>query len=347
MHRQPGRRRYFTQLDRNGHHGRDDDLGRFAALGIRAIRYPILWETHRPRRRRRRRLVAWPTSACRRCASLGVTPIVGLVHHGSGPRHTSLLDPGLRRLAWPSTPARSPPAIPWVERLDTGQRAPDHGPLHRPVRCLVPARPRRLALHRRAAQPVPGHRAGDGRDPPRQPGRQAGPDRRSRSNLRHGPKLPVWPSFYNERRWLGVGSAVRTRRCPNIRCGPTSSTAGPTPERHCTGSPSNPARRTSSASTTTSPANAGSTIGSSATPAATVGGSPESSIRRHRVGPRAGHAPRRRRLRCLQEIWERYGMPLAITEAHIDANREDQLRWLLEIWRGADAARDAASTSAR
>jgi len=43
----------------------------------------------------------------------------------------------------------------------------------------------------------------------------------------------------------------------------------------------------------------------------------------------------------LQEIWERYGIPLAVTEAHIDAHREDQLRWLLEIWRGAVAARDA------
>jgi dTDP-4-dehydrorhamnose reductase len=39
----------------------------------------------------------------------------------------------------------------------------------------------------------------------------------------------------------------------------------------------------------------------------------------------------------LQEAWERYGLPLAVTEAHIDANREDQLRWLLEIWNAAKA----------
>jgi dTDP-4-dehydrorhamnose reductase len=37
----------------------------------------------------------------------------------------------------------------------------------------------------------------------------------------------------------------------------------------------------------------------------------------------------------LQETWERYGLPIAITEAHIDANREDQLRWLVEIWNAA------------
>src|SRR5205807_2341280 len=37
----------------------------------------------------------------------------------------------------------------------------------------------------------------------------------------------------------------------------------------------------------------------------------------------------------LQETWERYRLPVAVTEAHIDANREDQLRWLLEIWEAA------------
>jgi hypothetical protein len=40
------------------------------------------------------------------------------------------------------------------------------------------------------------------------------------------------------------------------------------------------------------------------------------------------------------EAWERYGIPLAVTEAHIDANREDQLRWLLEIWEAAKQVRD-------
>ena len=44
---------------------------------------------------------------------------------------------------------------------------------------------------------------------------------------------------------------------------------------------------------------------------------------------------RRRSPRCSQETWQRYGIPVAVTEAHIDAGREDQLRWLLEIWRAA------------
>ena len=36
---------YFSQMERNGHALRRDDLERFASLGIRAIRYPVLWET--------------------------------------------------------------------------------------------------------------------------------------------------------------------------------------------------------------------------------------------------------------------------------------------------------------
>jgi dTDP-4-dehydrorhamnose reductase len=49
--------------------------------------------------------------------------------------------------------------------------------------------------------------------------------------------------------------------------------------------------------------------------------------------PTPGIAP------LLMETWERYGLPIAITEAHIDANREDQLRWLVEIWNAALKAR--------
>ena len=41
----------------------------------------------------------------------------------------------------------------------------------------------------------------------------------------------------------------------------------------------------------------------------------------------------------LQEVWDRYRIPLAVTEAHIDANREDQLRWLLEVWEAGQQAR--------
>ena len=41
----------------------------------------------------------------------------------------------------------------------------------------------------------------------------------------------------------------------------------------------------------------------------------------------------------LEEAWERYNLPLAITEVHINASREDQMRWLVEIWQAARNAK--------
>src|SRR5688500_12349877 len=105
--------RYFDQLERSGHAHRLDDLDRIAALGVATVRYPILWERVAPdgidsadwR---------WPDERMQRMRELGLRPIVGLIHHGSGPRDTSLLDDDFpRRLAeFAAAVARR---YPWVE----------------------------------------------------------------------------------------------------------------------------------------------------------------------------------------------------------------------------------------
>jgi dTDP-4-dehydrorhamnose reductase len=41
----------------------------------------------------------------------------------------------------------------------------------------------------------------------------------------------------------------------------------------------------------------------------------------------------------LRETWDRYGIPLAITEAHLNGTREEQIRWLVETWEAALAVR--------
>ncbi len=41
----------------------------------------------------------------------------------------------------------------------------------------------------------------------------------------------------------------------------------------------------------------------------------------------------------LRQAWQRYGLPLAITEAHLGCEPAEQVRWLAEIWRDAQAAR--------
>ena len=84
--------RYFDQLEKNGHRDRIEDLDRFADLGIRTLRYPVLWEKVQ-RESRESFDWAWSDERLARMQELEISPIIGLLHHGSGPRWTDLLDP--------------------------------------------------------------------------------------------------------------------------------------------------------------------------------------------------------------------------------------------------------------
>src|SRR5437764_15221309 len=83
---------YFEQLERTGHIARTSDFERFARLGIKALRQPILWECN-PSHRSEKERWEWARTALTELAGLGIRPIVGLLHHGSRPGSTSLLDP--------------------------------------------------------------------------------------------------------------------------------------------------------------------------------------------------------------------------------------------------------------
>lgn len=83
---------YADQTIRSGHEFRPDDLDRFASLGLTALRYPALWERIAPRRPDELDF-SWLDPRLKRMADLGISPILGLLHHGSGPAYTSLLDP--------------------------------------------------------------------------------------------------------------------------------------------------------------------------------------------------------------------------------------------------------------
>jgi dTDP-4-dehydrorhamnose reductase len=83
---------YEDQLALNGHAWRLEDLDRLAALGIRTLRYPILWERTAPDGLENADW-RWADERLGRLRELDIRPIVGLLHHGSGPRETSLLDP--------------------------------------------------------------------------------------------------------------------------------------------------------------------------------------------------------------------------------------------------------------
>ena len=84
--------RFFDQVVRTGHEERLDDLARFADLGITAIRYPILWERF-AHAASTDDAFRWVDERLGRLRELGIRPIAGLMHHGSGPVHTDLTDP--------------------------------------------------------------------------------------------------------------------------------------------------------------------------------------------------------------------------------------------------------------
>ena len=104
---------FKDQTISSGHDVRANDLDRFAGLGITAIRYPLLWESFELCHDREQ-LWEWHDERLARLRGRGVRPILGLVHHGSGPRATNLLVPdfaaGLAQHA-----AEAAGRYPWVQ----------------------------------------------------------------------------------------------------------------------------------------------------------------------------------------------------------------------------------------
>jgi len=320
------------QLVLTGHDRRVEDLDRFAALGIRTLRYPVLWERTAPDG------VAgadwrWPDARLTRARELGLRPIVGLVHHGSGPSDTSLLDE-----AFPERLAEYARAVaeryPWVthytpvnEPLTTARFSGMYGiwyPHRRDDRAFVQmvlnqCRASILAM-RAIREVVPEARWVQTEDLGR---------------TYSTPLLAYQADFDNDRRWLSL-DLLTGRLAPDDRMwrylrdhGIAESTLawfvanGQAPDVIGINHYVTSNRYLDSA----------------------LHGYPEESWGgngRHQyadvaavrvvedaVGP----------AELLGEVWYRYGAPVAITEAHIGCTREEQLRWLLEVWRGAQRAR--------
>lgn len=114
--------RWFDQTPRTGHESRVEDLALFAQIGIRKLRYPALWERVSPDVPEQRDF-RWTDERIPEIRRLGMQPILTLCHHGSGPHYTSLMDdsfaPGLARHA-----AAVAERYPWVE---------DYTPVNEPL----------------------------------------------------------------------------------------------------------------------------------------------------------------------------------------------------------------------
>jgi dTDP-4-dehydrorhamnose reductase len=102
------------QLAETGHQHRDGDLDLIARLGVRASRYPVLWEKVAPHHPELRDY-DWAARRLHGLAERGVDPIVTLLHHGCGPSYTSLLDPAFPQLFadYAGATARR---FPWIKR---------------------------------------------------------------------------------------------------------------------------------------------------------------------------------------------------------------------------------------
>lgn len=323
---------FRDQLDETGHRRRLDDLERIAALGIRTLRYPVLLETVAPKHpddcdwR-------WHDERLGRMRALNMSPIAGLVHHGSGPTYASMGD-----AHFAETVARHAERVarryPWITQFT---------PINEPLTTA-----RFSGLY--------GHWYPHGRDIPSflrllvnqcravvlsmQAIRRVTPQAQLVQTEDMGktfctPPLQGQAEHNNSRRWLSF----------DLLCGRVDSNhpwwplfleagiseaqlalfleAGCAPDiigiNHYLTS-----ERFLDHRLAMYPSMAGQHNGRYVDLEAVRMDLPESEL-----GPEAR----------LRETWERYRLPMAVTEAHHGCSRDDQLRWLMEVWHAAERLR--------
>ncbi len=324
---------YFSQLERNGHALRSGDLNLFAELGIRAIRYPVLWERTAPDSLAETDW-SWADERLRRLRELGIRPIVGLLHHGSGPRYTSLVDPafaeklasyaGLVAERYPWVDAYTPVNEPLTTARFSGlyghwyPHATDDSTF---LRILL-AECRATVLAMRAIRRVN----------PRAQLVQTEDLGKTFST----PALRYQAEFENERRWLSF----------DLLCGRVN--RGHPLWKYLTKFGIE-AELEWFAENACAPDVLG--INHYLTserflderleryPSCTHGGNGRhryADVEAVRVCAEGTAGPRS----LLRETWERYRLPIAVTEVHLGCTRDEQLRWLKEVWEAASSLRE-------
>jgi dTDP-4-dehydrorhamnose reductase len=325
--------RFFDQLERTGHAQRLDDYDRVHALGVRTLREGMIWERHADAAVRRCDFTASDLRLAR-ARGLGIQLIVGLVHHGSGPRGTSLLDEsfvtGLGRYA-----ARVAERYPFVdaytpinEPLTTARFSALYGhwyPHHRVARSFVTA----LLMQTRATCAAMAAI------------RAVNPRARLVQTEDLGttfasPRLRYQADFENRRRWLSLDllmgrvDSTHPLRAYLVDHGASAWQLDELVEKPC------PPDLIGMNYYVTSDRFLDHRL--DRYPAAAHGGNGREAyadVEVARVRPEGivGHE------QMLLQAWERYRRPLAITEVHLGAEPKQQVAWLRDAWAGAVAAR--------
>jgi dTDP-4-dehydrorhamnose reductase len=318
---------YVDQSELSGHAKRPSDIDRLAALGITALRYPVLWE--RTEREPAGERFRWSDERLARIRERGVRAIVGLLHHGSGPPHTSLVDPNFPRL-FAEYAAECAERYPWVEEwcpvnepLTTARFSALYGhwyPHLRDDRSFVLALLNQVSGISRAMAAIrakiPGARLIQTEDLGR---------------TWSTPALAGQAAFENERRWLTF-DLLTGRMTPEhplwgflVDNGADRDLldeiwATPCPPDVLGVNYYISSERFLDHRLENYPAFAG-------------GSREYADVEAVRAGELAGPQ------RLLEGAWARYRLPLAVTEVQLGCTREEQLRWLRYVWEAAVAAR--------
>lgn len=325
---------YRDQSAETGHSYRRADIDLIADLGVTTVRYPILWESVAPERPDDLDF-SWSDERLAMLRERGINVIGGLLHHGSGPLYTDLLDPDFpRKLA--DYAGRVARHYPWIkmwtpvnEPLTTARFSALYGhwyPHTRDhdlfLRALVNQCKGTLEAMRAIREVIPDAKLVQTEDL----GKCF-----STAPLRHQ------ASFENERRWLSL----------DLLCGDVD-------ERHKMHRPLidagiGQAEIEMFAAGEAKPDLLG--INHYLTserfldhrthlyPGQEIGGNGRDSyvdaeaVRVKRLEADTGIGPR------LREAWERYRIPMAITEVHHGCHRDEQLRWFAEVWETAGQLR--------
>jgi dTDP-4-dehydrorhamnose reductase len=324
---------WFDQLRVSGHDHRPEDIDLFASMGIRTVRYPFLWEKIAPPTGDGTGW-EWAQNRLERLLNSGIEPIAGFLHHGSGPPGTALSEEcfarGLARYG--RAFARRFPEIkmftPVNEPLTTARFSGlyghwyPHGRCDRTfIRCLINQCRATILCMRQIRKFIPNARLVQTEDV---------------GKTFSTPRLAYQADFENERRWLSIDllSGLVHRRHPLwkylIESGATRSELlwfqrNPCPPE---------------------------ILG--VNHYATSNRFLDERLDRYPAGCHGGNAfeqyadvealrVEEARMFCLDRIlmeaWDRYRIPLAVTEIHLNCSREEQLRWLHDSWSMALRAR--------
>jgi dTDP-4-dehydrorhamnose reductase len=326
--------RWRDQAIETGHRGRLSDIDLIADMGIRTLRYPILWESIAPVDPDQCDF-AWTDERLARLQSLGIEVIGGLLHHGSGPRYTDLLDPEFPqkfadfagRVA-----ERYPHILRWTpinEPLTTARFSALYGhwyPHHRDYPAFLRAVVNQCEAIRRAMAAI----------------RRVIPGALLLQTEDIGktfatPCLNEQAGHENERRWLSLDllSGRVDRGHPMYRFLIDAGIVAEEIEAF--------------ADRSAMPDQVGVNYyltserfldhRSALYPDLVPGGNGRDiyvdaeAIRVENLKGQCGLAAR------LRETWQRYAIPMAVTEAHHGCTREQQLRWFAEVWDTASQAR--------